>query len=339
MRLQLKLSHTGLLVFLITLVLEILFFVGPLYSMLQGAEAQIVEANRVRVLIAHLTKVSNLMEDLAMDMMKMLITPGDSSAPQSFHSSMIEEIPDQLQALKQYVQGDYELAQIERLQKTVNSSFPLFARAKETYEKNKPVHTRYLLELAALSKSATGQVNAILDYYLKMEEGAANEQAQSQAQIKTVLITGILLNVMWGFAIAIWFLNAISKRLNIVTDNARRFAIDKPLHPPLGGSDEITSMDTVFREMVESLKEAQNKEKAIVENAVDVICSIDADSKFVEVNPACYTLWGYSQDDLVGLRLLEIVESGDKASATMDALAKGKDKATFENRIKKKMEL
>src|SRR5205085_2511264 len=33
------------------------------------------------------------------------------------------------------------------------------------------------------------------------------------------------------------------------------------------------------------------KERAIVENALDVICSVDAEGKFVKINPACFKLW------------------------------------------------
>ena len=45
--------------------------------------------------------------------------------------------------------------------------------------------------------------------------------------------------------------------------------------------------------------EASRKERAIIENAVDVICSIDADGKFVAVSPACTQTWGYRPDELM----------------------------------------
>ena len=324
--------------FLITLVLELLFFVGPLTNMWQTAETQISEGNRVRKLISHLTTLSNLMQDLAMAMLKTIIAP-DNRSTQQIHVSVLQQIPEQIQALKEYVRGEEELAPVIELQNKVNSAFPLFEKAKDTYEQHdNDRHKKYLLDLADVSNSATNQVNVILNYYRKKEEDGLNEQAASQATMKSLLFTGIVLNVIWGFAIAIWFIKAIGSRLNTLQDNTVRFAMRKPLNRPVGGSDEITTVDRAFHEMVEALNEAQHKERAVIENAMDVICSIDSDGKFVEVSPACYFLWGYNQDELIGLRILEITESGSqgKENSKIDELTGGKNKTTFENRIRRK---
>ncbi|HEY9714574.1 MAG TPA: PAS domain-containing sensor histidine kinase, partial [Chroococcales cyanobacterium] len=47
------------------------------------------------------------------------------------------------------------------------------------------------------------------------------------------------------------------------------------------------------------------------DNALDVICSIDANSRFVEVNPASFTVLGYPPEDLMGKRYLDIVVPED----------------------------
>ncbi len=43
----------------------------------------------------------------------------------------------------------------------------------------------------------------------------------------------------------------------------------------------------VFHDMAEKLAEAQRKERALVENARDVICSIDEHGNFAKVSAAC----------------------------------------------------
>src|ERR1700728_805775 len=106
MPLKRKLSHAGILVFLITLCLELLFFVVPLTNMWQNAESQITEGNRVRTLISHLTQLSGLMQDLAMAMLRTILSPENTNANESANVSMLQQIPEQIQSLKEYVKGD-----------------------------------------------------------------------------------------------------------------------------------------------------------------------------------------------------------------------------------------
>ena len=91
--------------------------------------------------------------------------------------------------------------------------------------------------------------------------------------------------------------------------------------------------------MAQSLAEASRKERAVVDNAQDVICLINSVDKFVNVNPACNKVWGYEPSELMGLRLAEIVVSDD-VEDTLKAIAAtktGSNTVSFENRIKHKL--
>jgi PAS domain S-box-containing protein len=85
----------------------------------------------------------------------------------------------------------------------------------------------------------------------------------------------------------------------------------QPLLPPLTGRDEIASLDTAFHQMAKTIEETSRKQRAIVDNALDVICSIDKDEKFTGINPACSATWGYAPEDLIGRRYTSIVASQD----------------------------
>lgn len=87
-----------------------------------------------------------------------------------------------------------------------------------------------------------------------------------------------------------------------------------------------------------ALSAALEKERVAVNNAVDVICTIDGDGRFVSVNPACQRLWGYSQEELIGRQFIELVVAEDVArtnesSATIMA---GENATDFENRYRHK---
>jgi len=106
---------------------------------------------------------------------------------------------------------------------------------------------------------------------------------------------------------------------------------------------ESTNME-LEREVAErlsaekALSAALEKERVALNNAVDVICTIDADGKFVSVNPACQQLWGYSQEELIGRQYIDLVVPEDvarttEASATIMA---GENATDFENRYRHK---
>lgn len=87
-----------------------------------------------------------------------------------------------------------------------------------------------------------------------------------------------------------------------------------------------------------ALSVALEKERVALNNAVDVICTIDGEGKFVSVNPACQRLWGYSQEELIGRQYIDLVVPEDvartnEASATIMA---GENATDFENRYRHK---
>jgi len=87
-----------------------------------------------------------------------------------------------------------------------------------------------------------------------------------------------------------------------------------------------------------ALSAALEKERLLSNNAIDVICTVDADGRFVSINPACKQLWGYSQEELIGRRYIELVVPED-VPKTNDVAAKimaGEKVADFENRYRHK---
>lgn len=86
------------------------------------------------------------------------------------------------------------------------------------------------------------------------------------------------------------------------------------------------------------LVEARKRERAVVERAVDVICIIDIESKFVSVSKASKSAWGYEPQELEKRPLLDILVS-DKADSILGSIlgsANSIDKIVFECKLKKK---
>src|SRR6266436_878303 len=103
----------------------------------------------------------------------------------------------------------------------------------------------------------------------------------------------------------------------------------------LGSANKELKREVAERTSAEhALSSALEKERLLLNGAVDVICTVDADGRFVSINPACQQMWGYSQEELIGRKYIELVVAEDVAR-TNEASAKimGGERATdFENR-------
>lgn len=181
-----------------------------------------------------------------------------------------------------------------------------------------------------------GAIDEITVYQEKVLAERKAAQAGYRRAVEIILPAGLLLNVLIAIGLAFYFNRGTTRRLNVLLDNTKRLAVDQPLNPPLVGRDEIARLDHTFRDMASALEESRRKEHAVVDNAEDVICSLDRDGRFLAVNPAVARLWGYSDEDLIGDGLDAIVHEDDvKATfkAIDDLVASATGTGSFENRI------
>lgn len=101
---------------------------------------------------------------------------------------------------------------------------------------------------------------------------------------------------------------------------------------------ESASKEADAKLIQSNLAESRKKERAMIDNAADVICVIDEHGRFLSVNPAAERNWGYPQAELLGKSITEFVELDSKDSSLQAVLgAKASiDKIAFENRLRQK---
>ncbi len=163
-------------------------------------------------------------------------------------------------------------------------------------------------------------------------------QAKFRTRIKAALAIGVILNIIVTVVVALFFSKKIVGRLKILLDNSIRLANDMPLNAQVGGNDEIGELDNSFHAMAEALIEAQKKEKALLANAVDVICSIDANGMFTAISPASTAVFGYPEAELTGRGIAKLIDPED-LSHTQFALQRvmsGGNEPPIENRVVRK---
>ncbi len=87
-----------------------------------------------------------------------------------------------------------------------------------------------------------------------------------------------------------------------------------------------------------ALEASQHANEQIMLNSRDVICTNDADGRFVTVSAACEALWGYTPAELIGRNAAEMVHPDDRERsrlANLEIMA-GHPVTNFENRYLRK---
>lgn len=181
------------------------------------------------------------------------------------------------------------------------------------------------LKLRNVSRDLTNQLLSLGDAGKAVADASPEKQRQFRTQVQQVLMVGgvanILLTLVFGFILT----RSIVSRLNIMNDNSYRLASNKALNQLVSGGDEIAKLDRVFHRMANQLREAVSKERVILENASDCICSFDSRLKFVSANPACEELFGLTADEMIYTNFFDYVDqvSKDEARAYLDRVKDG----------------
>ncbi len=180
-----------------------------------------------------------------------------------------------------------------------------------------------LFELFTNLKSIQDRMHAVKDGALvtfsdveqiglaRTQESQRQQESMRVAQV-CILAAGAVLNYMVGFFMIAFYHKGIRKRLSIIQSNTELLSSGSELNTPLSGSDEIAQLDQAFHHMAAELKQASEREKALFNNASDVICVLDEQNRFLKINPASLKLWGFSADDLIGHSLLAGVPPQDR---------------------------
>lgn len=156
------------------------------------------------------------------------------------------------------------------------------------------------------------------------------ESQRTRSIIFGILIASAVMSFVIAFGMAHTMSKTINSRLSALAEKARLVAANQALEANLDVDDEIGQLAKALRRMEIELKEASRRERAVVENAAEVICSLDEDGKISQVNPACWDLWGYDPEDLLGRRLTSLIHP-DYIDTTSGAIERARCESAKSN--------
>jgi PAS domain S-box-containing protein len=137
-------------------------------------------------------------------------------------------------------------------------------------------------------------------------------QDQSRRRLQAILVGSVFGSSVLSILLFMWVAGLL-KRLLRVIENSRRLALREPLESALKGQDEISTLDRTLHSVADALNEAFARESAMLENASNLVCSLDKKLTFSKSNRYAERLLGLSADDIVGQNVLDFVAEEDRA--------------------------
>lgn len=336
---QISLSRKGMILVLVP-VASSLLFMGILTFLLIEAELEAERETRAKEALAAGERcVQTLFHAMS------ALGGYGLTRHQSFYDrykKLTSMLPSQLVEAKRLAYSQHQIDALNNLESTQKRLVAMGQNAAQAISSDDPNNLPQLMAMRSeLKMLLTDYVSDGMKYLDEERAKVASPPASAKMWrngVKQFLVIGLFANVLVSFLMARFFTRTIVKRLSVMNDNVMRLSLKKQLNPQVEGTDEIATLDGSFHRMAVLLAEAERKERSIIENAVDVICSVDTGFRFNTVSPAAEKVWGYHPDELVGSRLFDLVPDEDREGtvAALKAAAVTTSDQSFESRIIKK---
>ncbi|MBS1991473.1 MAG: PAS domain S-box protein [Cyanobacteria bacterium SZAS LIN-3] len=332
----LSLSKKAIILVTVPVLFEI-GLVGTLASAFIRAEEARKQENRSRELTSHLNTV------MSMHLQRVAFLVLSSKAPGPGVDARVNELKEKMKV--EFVQIS-QLALNDPAQKEKWKTLMMLAKnLDDTYNMAKVYYSNDNKAAAAFEFA---RVQSYLDQLIQITDQLNESQAQllnerhaellkSGREIEIALWAAVIGSLVIAFGLLIYFNRGTSDRLQALMKNTELLAVGKAPNKALSGDDELAEIDRLFHQLHNSLTNLRQRERTILDNAAEIICSIDEDLRFGDVNNAVEKIWGYTPGDLLGKRAIDLIDKQDQKTALQvlrDASkSKNGDQVRFEVRV------
>lgn len=342
-----RIAHSGLFLVCVPVAFGILF-VLIFRSLLHQAETETWHETQSKAIVSHVNTIFRNIYEGSQALVTYSMSRSPSARQEYLHNcedtiaglvEMQELAIDEPKQAKNVIGlgrvVNQELSTLERV-KAMMEEQDQAARSASALANTIPVRR----QISSLLSQLTVQSRHIIDEEQREQDRGVLSGSTTRQFLIDILYCSLVVNVIGALCLAHFFSRRITRRLELLVDNVQRLARREPLSKPLDGGDEIAYLDVAFHRMANKLNELSRKERAIVDKAVDVICTIDDKNlEFSAVNPAALDVWGYAPHELIGRRMTDLLPAGEVAKTTRAfiEMADGKSSVkAFDTRILRK---
>lgn len=162
------------------------------------------------------------------------------------------------------------------------------------------------------------EITTELDILKEACKPALEENKIATLRSRSLLMQGlwvcVVLNIVGAISIALAFMKAIASRLELLVDNTRKLAADKELNAISDRDDEIGRFDQFFHRMAADVREAARKERSLIDNSREVICSLSKQNRFEKVSVAAKHSWQFEPEYLIGREVTDLIPASERSS-------------------------
>ena len=143
--------------------------------------------------------------------------------------------------------------------------------------------------------------------YSRTPNQATTATHDIKKEIRLLFIVAALSSAAGAIVLGILFARLIREPISQLSTNVRLLSKRESLKLILDTGDEFATLDKALHDVSNSIERASNDARALVDNAQDLVCSLQKDGTFVSANHYASTLLGLTKEELIGKSLVEIV--------------------------------
>lgn len=337
-KVKLTLMQKGLVLVCVPLLVN-LVFAFVLGAIAEESERAYIRESQSKAIITKANILTKLLIDAGFSLGAYSVSRNPASV--EHYEQSRDMFKSELQQLHELVKDKpVQVENLRNIEESAGRGISILEKIRESIETGSRISAlmsshRMFKELKALIEQLEEDLNAFTEEERRLERAAPTSMKQARLLGNCILWVMLILNCVLAILMHRFFFGSIVQALRQVTDNSFRLARGEPLNPPVGGNDEIAHLDRVFHEVADALNEAWRKERAVLENAQDVICSIDEEGRFTKVSQAAGEVWGFPADELIGRPFTDIIDPDDvtKAIDATHAIMMEQSDDPFETRI------
>lgn len=176
-------------------------------------------------------------------------------------------------------------------------------RSREHRISARQMYLRKFIQTAGEYSSAA---NAIVALEESMQAKRPKIIGSLLSKVWTTLYAALGLSALLAGLLGYLYIALVKQPLKRTCENGRLLARGQELPPPIGGNDELATLDRLLHSTANALEKVEQDEMRLVENAADLICSLSKDGAFTSANPFALRMLGWTPENLIGRHLHDL---------------------------------
>lgn len=323
---SLNLSHKAFVLILVPLFFEVLFLTASNISLAQLDKAYALE-NQTRGVLQIVNLQTKIYPDAAAAL-GLAVANRDISQMNKMHRSLAKLKKDRELLMNR---GDLDTSILRQFNASVEKVIVGLDEGEAAARRaDQFAFMRCLEKLQQIIGECNDEGDRVSAIQIKKALEQRAEQERLRRDVQMLSTAAVVVSIFISILMVLIFNRSIANRLKIISNNAIDFANDKPMAPLLKGNDEIAQLDRIFHNMAFRMNDLRRREKALTENASEIICSIDTYFEFDSVNKAITRILGYLPEELIEKSLASICsDDPQKIRATFKEIAEKKENKPF----------